>query len=326
MNEFLERGHRQIMDSMPALAPDTGILIVDIVVDKVVEGVLYRFKPAHQTKNNHVVILTISSEAQMSDPIAHIVYPLIDKIGVENERLIIIHSGGNSKHENDIQTFLEEEIDIFHSDYLRLSCLNSSLKVSINGEKYIGLRYMLKKYYSNEISFIAPTAGKQFVNLEIYKDSCSKCKQEIRVVSGIVFPKIQMPNWNNPYWQYYNTLIPIYSLPSEYTKQIKRVVATLSEKDTKITPLIFYQDIESEENDWTVMCPHCRNVINKYEPDDNRMDYLFDLNNRLNGNLQYYTLLIDANQEIVNLLAESYESNVPHVCFGGWVESKNTQL
>lgn len=322
MNEFLERAYKQIIVSISELT-NTEALAIDVTMDNSIGG-LYRIKLKDKT-NKDIVILTISSEIEMSDNIAEIIYSLTDKVKGENGRLIIIHRSGNSKQDNDIQAFLEEKIDIFHADYLRLGCKGSGLRVSIDGERNLGLRDMLKKYFANEIAFIAPTVGKQFVNLEIYKDSCCKCKREISVVSGIVFPKTQMPNWNNPYWQYYNTLIPIYSLPSEYAKQIKRVVATLKEKNTKITPLIFYQDIELEENDWTVMCPHCSTVINKYEPDDNRIDYLFDLNNRMNGNLRYHTLLIDADQELINLLGVGYEFNVPHVCFGGWIESKNVK-
>jgi hypothetical protein len=324
MNGFLEKTHKQIMGSVSELSPDTGTLTVDIAVDNSIGIVLYRFRPGYRAGKKPVVILTIASDAQMSDGIAGIVYPLIDNVGVKDDRLVIIHSDGKSKGENDIQTFLSEKADMFHPDYLRLPVSSRNLQSSVNGQKYTGLKNILGKYYTDEIFFIGPVTGKQFVNMEIYRDICCECKQEINIVSGIVFPKAQMPQWDNPYWKYYNTLIPVYLLPNEYSKQIKRIVHTLREKNTNITPPVFYQDIETGENDWTVMCPHCRNVINKYEPEDHRMRYSFDLDNRKNGNLQYHTILIDANQALINLLDASLEA-APCVCYGGWVELKNMQ-
>lgn len=325
-NTFLRTVHERIMDSMPELEQNTGLLTTNIEVDRYTDGILYRFKPEYGMENKYIVILAISSGATLSDVLTGIIYRLRDQIGINGNRLIIIHSNGKSKRENEIDDFLSENADLFHPDYIRLSCtgIGTRIKISLNGERPVGLATMLKKYYTGKITFIAPVAGKQFVNLEIYRDTCCECKQEINIVSGIVFPTAQLPRWDNPYWKYYNTLIPVYSLPGEYPRQIKRTVNKLREKNMNITPLVFYQDIETEENDWTVMCPHCRNVINKYEPEDHRMGYFFDLDNRRNGNLQYHTILIDANQELINLLDASSEA-VPCVCYGGWVELKNIQ-
>ncbi|MFV0362737.1 MAG: hypothetical protein ACK5LL_06570 [Suipraeoptans sp.] len=260
----------------------------------------------------------------MSDRVAGMIYPLIDSVAAKKDRLIIIHSDGRSKDANDIDTFLSEEVDVFHSDYLRLSTSCENLKTSINGIKYLELKNMLKKYFSGEISFVGPIAGKQSVNIEMYKDICSRCKKEISVVSGIVFPKIQMPQWDNPFWQYYNRLLPLYSLPSECSKQIKREINLLRKKNMDITPLIYYQNIEIEESNWTVMCPYCKDVIDAYEPDNKRMGYFFDFDWRMNGNLRYHSILIDAGQELINLLGEMSEPN-PHAYYSGWIESKNIQ-
>lgn len=327
MNDFLVRVHKQIMGSISELAPNTGTLTIDIAVDDTIGGMLYRFKPKFQVEKTYIVILTIASDVQTSDSIAGIVYPLIDNIQAKNDRLIIIHSNGKSKQENDIQTFLSEQADMFHPNYLRLPVsTNKALLTSVNGEKYTGLKNILKKYYSDEIVFIGPVVGKQIVNIETYKDACSICKKEIFIVSGIVFPKTQLPQWDNFYWKYYNTLIPIYSLPTEYSKQLKKEVNELRKNDSRITPLIFYQDVNAQENDWTVMCPYCNAVINKYEPEDNRSAYIPEPENRINGNLQYHPILIEASQKLINLLNESFEANCSCVCYGGWVESKNMQL
>lgn len=322
MNRFLERAYKQIMESIPEYVPNTGILTVDFAIDNSIGGVLYRLKPGDKSK--HIIILTISSEVKMSDSIAGIVYPLIDGVAAKKDRLIIIHSDGRSKEENDIDTFLSEEADMFHPDYLRLPTSRGNLRTSINGIKYTGLKNILRKYFFSEITFVGPTARKQSVNIEIYKDTCSICKKEISVVSGIVFPKIQMPRWDNPFWQYYNGLLSLNLLPGEYSKQIKREIELLRKKDSNLTPLIYYQDVEKNESDWTVMCPHCKTVVNPYEPDDNRMGYLFDFDGRMNGSLQYHPILIDARQELINLLGEMSEST-PHAYHGGWIESKNIQ-
>lgn len=114
----------------------------------------------------------------------------------------------------------------------------------------------------------------------------------------------------------------MYWLPSEYSKKIKREIELLRKEDENITPLIYYQNVEIDENDWIVMCPHCKTVINPYEPTDNRMKYLFNFDARMNGNLRYHSILIDASQELINLLDEMSEST-PHTCQDGWVESKN---
>lgn len=325
MNEFLEKAHKQIIDSMPQLAPDTGLFIVDIIVNNVIEGMLYRFKPNHEIRSSHIVILTISSDAEISEAMENIIYSLIDKIGINKDKLIIIHSDGNSKQENDIQAFFSDNADIFHPDYIRFSCSKEALRTSIDGEKYLRLDNMLKRFYSETISFVGPIAGKQSVNIEVYKDICSKCGKEINIVSGIVFPRIQLPSWDNLFWQYYNTLIPIYQLSAEYVRQVKQEVIKLRKSNDKITPLLFYQNVELEENGWTAKCPYCNNVIDQYSPEDDRMQYLFDKINRENGNLEYYSILIDADQDLINLLNESYESNSPHVCYAGWVELKTTQ-
>lgn len=322
MNRFLERAHKQIMESISEYVPNTGVLTVDFAIDNSTGGMLYRLKPEDKAK--HIIILTISSGIKMSDSISGMVYPLIDNVAAKKDRLIIIHSDGRSKDENDIESFLLEEADMFHPGYLRLPTSRANLRTSINGVRYTGLKNMLRKYFSGEITFVGPAARKQSVNIEIYKDTCSICEKDISVVSGIVFPKIQMPQWDNPFWQYCNRLLPLYSLPNEYSKQIKEEVEFLRKKDINITSLIYYRDVGIEESDWTVMCPHCKNVIHPYEPEDKRMDYLFDFGGRMNGNLRYHSILIDAGQELINLLGEGAESN-PHAYHGGWIESKNTQ-
>jgi hypothetical protein len=325
MNEFLEKAHKQIIDSMPQLAPDTGLFTVDIIVNNVIDGMLYRFKPNHEIRMSHIVILTISSDVGIGEAMENIIYSLIDKIGINKDKLIIIHSDGNSKQENDIQAFFSDNADIFHPDYIRFSCSKETMKTSIDGEKYLRLDNMLKRFYSETISFVGPIAGKQSVNIEVYRDTCPRCGKEINIVSGFVFPRIQLPSWDNPFWQYYNTLIPIYQLSAEYVRQVKQEVIKLRKSNIKITPLIFYQDVEQEESGWTVMCPCCNSVIDQYSPEDNRMQYLFDKINRENGNLEYHSILINADQDLINLLNESYESNSPHVCYAGWVELKTTQ-
>lgn len=322
MNEFLKRVHKQIIASMPKLALDTGLLTVDMLVGNEIEGALYRFEPEHNAKKNNIVILTISSEAQISKVIGSTIYSLIDIIKEKNDRLIIVHSSGKSKQENEIKTFLSEKIDVFSPNYLRLPCMKSNLKVSIDGKKYFELNNLLKKYYSNEIAFIAPIIGKQSVNIETYKDNCFHCKLEIDVVSGIVFPKTQMSELKHPYWKYYNILIPIYSLPREYSNQLKKAVNTLRRRNTNISPLVFYKDVELDEKGWTVMCPHCKHVINKYELNDNRMMHLFDTESRMNGNLLYYPMWINASQKLINLLNGGCEAT-PYVCCGGWIDTKD---
>lgn len=324
MNRFLERTHKHVMESISRYAPNTGLLTVDFTIDNSIGGLLYRLQPKNRNKAKYITILIISSEIKMSDHVAGMVYPLIDGVAAKKDRLIIIHSDGSSKDENDIDTFLSEEVDVFQPDYLRLPTSCENLKTSIDGIKYLELKNMLKKYFSGEISFIGPIAGKQSVNIETYKNICGVCEREIAVVSGIVFPKIQMPQWDNPFWQYYNRLLPLYALPCEYSQQIKREVNLLIKKDIDITPLIYYQNVEIEKSNWTVMCPHCKTVIDPYEADNKRMGYLYDFGGRMNGNLRYHSILIDAGQELINLLGEMSEPN-PHAYHSGWLESKNIQ-
>lgn len=324
MNKFLEEVHKQIMESISRYAPNTGLLTVDFTIDNSIGGLLYRLQPKNRNKAKYITILIISSEVKMSDSVAGMIYPLIDSVATKKDRLIIIHSDGRSKNENDIDTFLSEEVDVFHPDYLRLSTLCENFQTSINGIKYLELKNVLKKYFLGEISFIGPIAGKQSVNIEMYKDICCICKKDIAVVSGIVFPKIQMPQWNNPFWQYYNRILPLYTLPSECSKQIKKEIELLRKKDISITSLIYYQHVEIDESNWTVMCPHCKAVIKPYEPDNKRMDYLHDFGGRMNGNLRYHSILIDAAQELIDLLGEMSEPN-HHAYDSGWLESKNIQ-
>lgn len=325
MNDFLAKAHKQIMDSISQYAPCAGLLTVDFAVDDSIGAMVYGLKPG-KGNQKQIVILTVSSQIEMSDSLAAMVFPLIDSTSNGNNRLIVIHSDGKSKQENDIYAFLSEKADMFHPGYLRLWVSPGNLQTTINGERYAGLRNILRKYFSGEIAFTGPVAGKQQVNIEIYKDICRRCKKEIAVVSGIVFPKIQMPQWNNPFWQYYNALLPLHLLPGTYCRQIKKEVEGLRKEDTGVTPLIYYQDVEAGENNWTVMCPHCKGVIHPYEPEDKRMDYLLDFNGRMNGNLRYHPVLTDADQELIDLLDAGVEFN-PHACYAGWgeVESKIVQ-
>lgn len=322
MNKFLEKTDKLIMESISEYVPNTGILTADFTIDNSIGGILYRLKPINKAR--HITILTISSNVNMNGSVAGMVYPLIDNVAANKDCLIIIHSDGKSIKENGIQTFLSEEVDLFHPDYLRLPTSIENLKTSIDGIKYLGLKTMLRKYFFGEISFVALTVRKQSVNIEIYKDTCDICNKEIFVVSGIVFPKVQLPQWNNPFWQYYCSLIPVYWLPSEYSRLIKSEIELLRKDDNNITPLIYYQDVEIDKSDWTVMCPHCKTVINPYEPIDNRMKYLLNFDARMNGNLKYHSILIDASQDLINLLDKMSEST-PHTCQGGWVESENVQ-
>ncbi len=326
MNTFLDEVKIHIKSSMSEKFKASELLSCNIGLNTIANAMLYGVTFKYNRIIKRVSLLVIPPQTKIDSSLEKQLIDLRDNTIELDVNLIVIHSEDDTKSSNDIEIFLSEHLDVFNPNYIRLACRKAkTLKTTIDGGKYLQLDNMLKNFYSDKIVFVGPRIGKQKVNLEIYKDRCNECKKEIHIVSGIVFPNIPLPTWNNFLWQYYNTLLPIYSIPKNYIKQIKQEVNKLKEANSKITPLIFYQNIECEEDDWTVMCPYCNSVIHKYYLEDKRMDYLHTMDSRISGDLHYHSVFIDADQVLINRVDDGGEFS-PHSCLAGWTESKKIRL
>lgn len=235
--------------------------------------------------------------------------------------LIVICQQEKSDFHNDISGFVTEWINIDSPNYYSISsCLNKNFRTTIDGEIFEDLNIVIHDIWSGKLKFSGPKIGTQQVNLEIMKDECWKCNRNMKTVTGIVFSNRQLDEWTNSDWLYYNQLVSLSSLNSKQAQVIKDFVETLRLDDDLITPVDYRYSNTIKSKYWAAACPHCNSLRGNFYVTDDRMQYLHDLKSRINHNLQYYSIELNVDNELIETLSNGYEG-CPHTCIMGWERS-----
>jgi hypothetical protein len=232
--------------------------------------------------------------------------------------LIVVDEEATALQLGNTGVFISEKLQIHSPDFIFVTCCrDKSNQVTLDGSNYESLGLGLASLWDGTLIYLGPKEGFQPVNLEIMRDHCWKCKQEIKTVTGIVFPDRQLDNWDNAEWQYYNDLLSLYHIKGDTAELISNFVAVLRQNDESITPVGFKFSHTIKEHYCASSCPYCDALQGNFYVNDKRIDLLHSLQCRIEGSLTYYSIGLNIDRYLIQCLYEGCEI-CDHSTFGGW--------
>jgi hypothetical protein len=269
-------------------------------------------------KSQLINILVLNKDIILNELIENLIFNLKNSIISKDGILIVICEQENSDYTDDLKYFISEMIDYESQNFYSIFCYSDNdFKTTINGETFEDLNLIINDIWSGNLRFSGPKTGIQKVNIELITDKCWKCNKPMKTVSGIVFPNKQSENWDNYDWLYYNQLVPVSALNSVQAESIKGFVDKLRIKDNSITPVEYRYSNTSKSKYWAAGCPYCNSLRGNFYVAEYRMEYLHDLESRINKDLQYYTVELNVGINLIEALNDGYDL-CPHTCFTGW--------
>lgn len=269
-----------------------------------------------QSRLINLLVLPLSLEIDERAEIQLI--ELRDYILSKGAMLIVISEEQKSNSLGNTGQFISESLRINSRCFVWLVCSrDQNYRTNIDSDVFEDLDKVIHDLWNGVLYYDGPSAGLQQVNLELMLDECWKCHKPMTTVTGLVFPNIQLERWDNPDWLYYNILLPLSELKGENAKSIEQFVQLLRKVDTTITPVKYQYSHTREENYFMATCPHCKAKRGDFYVEDDRMQYLHSLESRLTGQLKYFSISLNIDQESIDRLTEGYEG-CDHTCICGW--------
>jgi len=271
-----------------------------------------------KNKSKLINILVLNSGVELNEYTESRIIKLRDYIISKDCLFVVIVEQENSKYLNDTGIFESENLKLNHKNYISFYCYqDQKLKTTVDGIKYEDLNQVIRDLWSGKLNYDGISKGSQFVNLELMNDECWKCKRKIRTVTGIVFPNIQLETWSNKNWLYFNQLYPLSKINSKNAEKIKSYIKALRQNDDSIGIVDYKYSNSVKSKYFASSCPICNSLRGDFHVQDERMKFLHDLDNRLNGNLSYYSIELNINEIMIENLDNGFEG-CPHTCIMGW--------
>ncbi len=269
-------------------------------------------------KSQLINILVLDKDFILNDKIENQIINLKNYIISEDSILIVICEQESTDYIDDIKCFVSEMTDYDSQNFYSIFCyLDKDFKTTINGDNFEDLNLVIRDIWSGNLRFLGPKTGIQNVNIEIMADKCWKCNKTMKTVTGIVFPNKQFENWDNFDWLYYNQLVSLSTFNSKQAQIIKDFADKLRINDDSITPVEYRYSNMTQSKYWAAVCPYCKSLRGNYYVMDYRMEYLHDLESRINKDLQYYSVELNVDNKLIETLNDGYDL-CPHTCFTGW--------
>ncbi len=111
-------------------------------------------------------------------------------------------------------------------------------------------------------------------------------------------------------------------LDSKQIQIIKDFVDRLIITDNSITPIDLRYSKTAKSKYWGATCPYCNSLRGNNFISDYRMEFLHDLECRINKNLQYYTFELNVDHALIEALNNGFEA-CPHTCIMWWERTGN---
>lgn len=276
-----------------------------------------------QTKVINILVLPVSLE--LDDYIESQLISLRDSI-LSRGYILIIISEDETQSLGYTGQFIEDNLEIASPDILWIRCIrDQDYKASINWSDSEELHVIIRNFWIGRLCFEGPIPGWQQVNLELMRAECRNCHKPIKVVTGIVFPDRQLERWDNHDWLYYNQIIQLSEIDDEHIRVIQRHVDQLILKGPSITPINNLYTPADEEYGCddklyaAAICPFCNAPLEDMQVAEDRMEYLFSTQSRIDGNLEYHSIKLHVDQELIETLKFGGEG-CNHTRFLGWVK------
>ncbi|NHA03244.1 hypothetical protein G7092_05545 [Mucilaginibacter sp. HC2] len=269
-----------------------------------------------EQKLANILILPLSLNLDVAQESA--LLKLRDYILSEGCLLMVISEEAAALQLGNTGVFISEKLQVHSPDFMWITCCGDKQnQTTFDGINYESLHVVFGSLWEGTLSYQGPKEGFKQVNLEIMRDHCWKCKQEMKTVTGIVFPDRQLENWDNVDWRYYNDMLSLYHIKGDTANLIGNFVDVLRQNDETITPVSFRFSNTIQENYCASSCPYCDALQGNYYVNDKRIDLLHSLECRMDGNLSYYAIGLNIDQYLLKCLYAGAEV-CDHSTFGGW--------
>ncbi|WP_188938337.1 hypothetical protein [Puia dinghuensis] len=243
---------------------------------------------------------------------------LRDAVFAQNDLLVVISEEKGAWELGDVGEFVWRLLPIDSPNSLWIVCKRDrQRKATIDRRGFCDLYDFIRLLYEGAMEFSAPTVGINNVCMEIMLDICPKCQQLMKTFTGIVFPDRQLDRWDNGDWHYYNTIItPAFMKPAN-AWAIWKYIHRLRKRDRCITPVGYRYSKNLEQIVFTAICPHCKAHRVEHKWYNIRESHMGTHNSRMLGLLEYHSISLNVNLEIIKFLTHGYEPG-PHTCPSGW--------
>lgn len=200
-------------------------------------------------------IITLAINFMWTDKAKSRLLALRDQLVTQRELLLLIAESTDARYESDLTEVISEEIAIESPYFMGLQCYRDhDYQTTIDGMSFEPLQRVIQEIRWGGIVYNGPVTGRQAVNVELIKDSCWKCQQHMRTVTGLVFPDRQLPAWDSEDWLYYSQLVALGSLPDRYALPVQAFAKELNNRDPLVTPVQYRYSRTTQSSYWAAVC------------------------------------------------------------------------
>lgn len=307
---------REIMRALPigyGMMPDNKLL------GRFPYKIRYAF---HSLKRNGcktlINVFVLPSNITLDENIESQIIQLRNYIISKGCMFIVICEDDGRHYMNDTAIFVLEQLDLYNSNYFSLICNeDDSFKVTLDRDNYENISSIIHDIWAGKLTYYGADIGQQIVNLEVMRDECWKCHALMKTVTGIVIPNKKLLSWDNPYWSYFNHMVPICELNDIDIEQIIPVVERIRCREPFITPIEYRYSQTANDSYWTAICPHCGALRGAFYIEEDRRNLALTLDSRINHSLEYFSFEMIVRQTLLNKIGKGWE-DFPCTCMMEW--------
>lgn len=272
---------------------------------------------------DRIRVLTINTSFVLNPELEERLIVMRNRLESHKELLLLISDHKALMASNDLSDFISESFRLDSPYFLGLNCYpGQGYQTTIDGVNFENLHRIIRDTWSGWLRYDGPVCGVQQVNIELMKDTCWKCEQPMRTVTGLVFPDQQLSSWDNDRWLYYNHMVGLQGLQDNHALVIQAFAKQLRQIEPAVTPISYRYSHTISSSYWAACCPHCNALRGDFYMQEARTNHLFDFTSRSNGALQYYPITLDVDRPLIRLLNEGLDG-CPHTRITGWCRAQN---
>lgn len=252
-------------------------------------------------------VIILDSELKLNSKFENDLSDLIDYLIYRESTVILLYSTDNQ----DACLFVEENLNLINPKFLSSRyCLEDSVPLIEFYEAKVSFLILIESLFEKGIYYYGPKPGYNRIGIELMKDECWNCGQEMLSVTGVVFPNKQVKNWKEEDWNYFHSNLNLSDLPNSLVLKIKDKVEYYRENYQSKACLIeqnFSNTMKSKY--WSTTCPSCKKMRGNFHLNDKRIDCLHDFSQSIySGDLRYLGLDCQIDQKTLNKLNSRVES------------------
>ena len=320
-NSFYEIVDREVQKALPANWKQ-------IPAEKLLGKSPYRISHAFHSattegKSTLINILVLPKPIKIDDDAEDQLRNLRDYILSKNCLLVVISENESADAWGEVSIFVSESLYKNNANFLWLQCSEEKrYQTTVDYEVLEDLHVVLRDLWKGKLKYEGPRAGYQQVNLELMEDECWKCSAEMKTVTGIVFPDRQLGNWANAEWRYYNQHLSLSNFEGKNAEVLKQYVDQLRLTDDNITPIGSKYSHTIKSSYLAASCPYCNSLRGDHYVSEERIGYLHSLETRFDGSLEYHSIRLHIDDDLLDSWHSGYEG-CDHTCEAGWLRRQS---